>query len=320
VSTSEVGIDPVSKAALEKLLLQFPGGINAIRDITDRRAALETITKKLSEFEDSDVEVYDLQASTRDVNRNITLRIYHAKNNQIKKPIPTLIYIHGGGMVMGNLDTGNLNCFEFVRRLGVKVISIEYRLAPEFPYPAAVDDCVDGITWVVKNADLLNIDVGNIGIYGGSAGGGLVLGTLLKLRDSGENIFKYMIPIYPMIDDSNSTASSFEIDSVGIWDRSTNIEAWEWYLGGSQADEYAAPTRARDLTGLPPCYSDVGSFDLFRDENKLFFERLAQSGIPTEFIVFSGAFHGSENLAPESFLSKAIWEKRFTAIKQFIEM
>jgi len=321
MGASEVEIDPSSEAALENFLLQFPGGLNSIRAITDRRAALDSITKKISEFDDSDVEVRDLQAPTVDKSRNIALRYYGAKNQSNKKEgKPCLIYIHGGGMIMGNLDTGNLNCFEFVRRLDVLVISIEYRKSPEYPYPSAINDCVDGISWIIKNADSLGIDVSNIGIYGSSAGGGLVLGTVLKLRDAGQDIIKYMLPIYPMIDDSNTTASSFEITNVGIWDRSTNIEAWNWYLNGAKADEYAAPTRAQNLAGLPPCYSDVGNFDLFRDENTLFFDRLAKSGVPTEFKVFSGAFHGSENLAPESELSKAIWEKRFSALKQFIAM
>ena len=320
MSASEVEIDPSSKAALENFLLQFPGGLNSIRAITDRRAALDSVTKKISEFEDSDVEARDLRAPTADKNRNIALRLYGAKKQSGKERKACLIYIHGGGMIMGNLDTGNLNCFEFARRLDVLVISIEYQKSPEFPYPAAINDCVDGINWVVKNADSLNIDISNIGIYGSSAGGGLVLGTALKLRDAGQDIIKYMLPIYPMIDDTNTTASSFEITNLGVWDRSTNIEAWNWYLDGTKADEYAAPTRAENLTGLPPCYSDVGNFDLFRDENALFFDRLAKSGVPTEFNVFSGAFHGSENLAPESELSKAIWKKRFSALKQFIEM
>ena len=320
MSASEVEIDPSSKAALENFLLQFPGGLNSIRAITDRRAALDSVTKKISEFEDSDVEARDLRAPTADKNRNIALRLYGAKKQSGKERKACLIYIHGGGMIMGNLDTGNLNCFEFARRLDVLVISIEYRKSPEFPYPAAINDCVDGINWIAKNADSLNIDTSSIGIYGSSAGGGLVLGTVLKLRDMGQDIIKYMLPIYPMIDDTNTTASSFEITNVGVWDRSTNIEAWNWYLSGTKADEYAAPTRAENLTGLPPCYSDVGNFDLFRDENALFFDRLAKSGVPTEFNVFSGAFHGSENLAPESELSKAIWKKRFSALKQFIEM
>lgn len=222
-------------------------------------------------------------------------------------------------MIMGNLETGNLNCLNFARRFDIAVLSIEYRKAPEFPYPAAIEDCIDAISWIVSNAELFNIDLTNLGIYGSSAGGGLVLGTVLKMRDQGSNVFKYMLPIYPMIDSSNTSNSSLEVTNIGVWDRSTNIDAWNWYLNGNQADEYAAPAQAKNLAGLPQCYSDVGSFDLFLDENSLFFERLAKSGVSTEFHVFQGAFHGSENLAPESELSRKIWESRLGAIKRFIE-
>ena len=150
-------------------------------------------------------------------------------------------------------------------------------------------------------------------------GGGLVLGTVLKLRDQGRDVFKYMMPIYPMIDDSNTSLSSQEIIDIGVWDRNTNVEAWGWYLSGKGADEYAAPIRSKNLTNLPQCYSDVGEFDLFRDENSSFFTRLENSGVITEFKIFPGAFHGSENLAPESGLSKVIWKSRFEAIERFIQ-
>ena len=220
---------------------------------------------------------------------------------------------------MGNLETGNLNCLNFARRFDIAVLSIEYRKAPEFPYPAAIEDCIDAISWIVSNAELFNIDLTNLGIYGSSAGGGLVLGTALKMRDQGSNVFKYMLPIYPMIDSSNTSNSSLEVTNIGVWDRSTNIDAWNWYLKGKQADEYAAPAQAKNLAGLPQCYSDVGSFDLFLDENSSFFERLSGAGVSTEFHVFHGAFHGSENLAPESELSKKIWESRLGAIARFIE-
>ncbi len=319
MSALENGIDAASKAALENLLLQFPGGINAISDLSDRRAALNSITKKLGEIEHADIEVRDLYAPSADPKRRISLRVYCSKNRTKRERKSCLIYIHGGGMIMGNLETGNLNCLNFARKFDLLVFSIEYRKSPESPYPAAVSDCVDGIAWIVENADLFDIDLSNVGIYGSSAGGGLVLGTVLKLRDQGQAIFKYMLPIYPMIDDSNTTASSQEVTNIGVWDRSTNIEAWDWYLMGAKADKYAAPTRTEDLTDLPPCYSDVGEFDLFRDENSLFFERLSAAGVPTEFKIFPGAFHGSENLAPDSELSKEIWESRYSAIKRFIE-
>ena len=222
-------------------------------------------------------------------------------------------------MIMGNLETGNLNCLNFARRFDIAVLSIEYRKAPEFPYPAAIEDCIDAISWIVSNSELFKIDLANLGIYGSSAGGGLVLGTMLKMRDQGRNVFKYMLPIYPMIDSSNTSNSSREITNVGVWDRSTNIDAWNWYLNGNQADEYAAPAQAKNLAGLPQCYSDVGSFDLFLDENSSFFERLSGAGVSTEFQVFQGAFHGSENLAPESELSRKIWERRLEAIERFIK-
>ncbi|WP_353484584.1 alpha/beta hydrolase fold domain-containing protein, partial [Haliscomenobacter sp.] len=179
MSASGVEIDPVSRAALDNFLLQFPGGLKSISAIAVRRAALDSVTKKISEFEELDIEVRDLHIPTLDKNRHIALRLYGTNDESNKRHRPCLIYVHGGGMIMGNLDTGNLNCLEFVRKLDILVISIEYRKSPEFPYPAAINDCTDGINWIAKNADSLNIDISNIGIYGSSAGGGLVLGTAL---------------------------------------------------------------------------------------------------------------------------------------------
>jgi acetyl esterase/lipase len=319
MSVSKAGIDAESIAALEGFLLQFPGGLNAISDLNKRRAALNSVTKKINEIEHSDVEVRDIQAPSSEVGRSIPVRLYRAAKESNGSQQPCLIYIHGGGMIMGNLETGNLNCLNFARTFDISVLSIEYRKAPEFPYPAAIDDCIDAISWIVSNSELFNIDLANLGIYGSSAGGGLVLGTVLKMRDQGKNVFKYMLPIYPMIDSSNTSNSSLEITNIGVWDRSTNIDAWNWYLNGNQADEYAAPAQAKNLVGLPQCYSDVGSFDLFLDENSSFFRRLSDAGVSTEFQVFQGAFHGSENLAPESELSRKIWERRLGAIERFIE-
>ena len=319
MSVSKAGIDAESNAALEGFLLQFPGGLNAIIDLNERRAALNSVTKKINEIEHSDVEVRDIQAPSSEVGRSIPVRLYRAAKESDGRQKPCLIYIHGGGMIMGNLETGNLNCLNFARTFDISVLSIEYRKAPEFPYPAAIEDCIDAISWIVSNSELFNIDLANLGIYGSSAGGGLVLGTALKMRDQGRNVFKFMLPIYPMIDSSNTSNSSLEITNVGVWDRSTNIDAWNWYLNGNQADEYAAPAQAKNLAGLPQCYSDVGSFDLFLDENSSFFERLSGAGVSTEFQVFQGAFHGSENLAPESELSRKIWERRLGAIERFIK-
>ena len=185
MSASEDKIDPDSLAALKKLLLQFPGGINAIGDLSKRRLALNSITKKITEIEHSDIEVRDFLVPSSNQDRNIALRAYSAKNGRDNELKPCLFYVHGGGMIMGDLETGNLQCLSFASRFNLIVIAIDYRKSPEFPYPAAINDCFDGITWIASNCELFNIDPTNIGIYGSSAGGGLALGTALKIRDAG---------------------------------------------------------------------------------------------------------------------------------------
>jgi acetyl esterase/lipase len=132
--------------------------------------------------------------------------------------------------------------------------------------------------------------------------------------------FKYMLPIYPMIDDRNETSSTHEVTEIGIWDRAGNIEAWNWYLGGKPADSYAAPARATDLTGLPPAFIDVGELDAFRDEDTEFALRLLKSGVACEFRIYPGAYHASEIFAPEAELSKRIVAGRVDAIKRLIAL
>jgi acetyl esterase/lipase len=119
-----------------------------------------------------------------------------------------------------------------------------------------------------------------------------------------------------MIDDTNETPSSHEITDVGIWDRAANIEAWQWYLGGGKPDQYAAPARAEDLSGLPPTFIDVGTVDMFRDEDIAFAARLMRAGVPTELHVNPGAYHASEAFAPQAALSQRIWERRFDALRR----
>jgi len=147
-------------------------------------------------------------------------------------------------------------------------------------------------------------------------GGGLAIATALLARDRGFPAVCFQMPIYPMIDDRNETASSYEISDIGSWDRAGNIEAWNWYLGEGQADLYAAPARAEDLAGLPPTFIDVGTVDLFRDEDIEFAMRLMQAGVPTELHVHPGAYHDSEGLAPEAPLSRRIWEHRIAALRR----
>jgi acetyl esterase/lipase len=242
------------------------------------------------------------------------VRIYRPVN--ATGTLPGLFFIHGGGMVLGNLDSDDGVPTMLCETLGAVVVSVDYRLAPEHPAPAAIEDCVAALTWMDANADELGYDRGRLAVYGGSAGGGLAIATALMVRDHGGPAISFLMPIYPMIDDRNETPSSHEITEVGIWDRDGNIESWAWYLGGKPADQYSAPARAEDLSGLPPTFIDVGDMDLFRDEDIAFAERLEAAGVPTEFHLYPGAYHASEIFAPTAALSQRIWATRIAALQR----
>jgi len=305
-------IDPASREPLEGLLAAVPGGFNAISDIEQRRAVVGQLL--VAPELDQNVTMEDRMIPGPAGEQKI--RIYQAKNSV--KPAPALVYIHGGGMILGSIEGEAASAQMYCAQTGATVISVDYRKAPEFPYPCGPEDCYSAAMWVFDNATALGIDTKNIGIYGGSAGGGLVLAVALMARDRNSMSFKYMLPIYPMIDDRNETSSTHEVTEIGIWDRAGNIEAWNWYLGGKSADGYAAPARATDLSGLPPAFIDVGELDAFRDEDTEFALRLLKSGVACEFRIYPGAYHASEIFAPEADLSKRIVAGRVDAIKRFI--
>ena len=313
MSSERNRLDPESREPLEGLLAALPGGFNAIADIEQRRAV---VSQLLVEPElDPRVTMEDRMIPGPAGEQMI--RIYRPKGST--SALPGLINVHGGGMILGSVQGDAATAQMLAVESGAIVVSVDYRKAPEDPYPAALNDCYSASQWVFDNAKDLGIDPDNIGIYGGSAGGGLILGVCLMARDRGSMRFKYMMPIYPMIDDRNETASTHDVTEVGIWDRSGNIEAWELYLGGKPADGYAAPTRAEDVSGLPPAFINVGEMDAFRDEDAAFALRLAQGGVPCEFRIYPGAYHASEVFAPEAELSKRIWSGRIDALKRFIK-
>ena len=221
---------------------------------------------------------------------------------------PAFYWIHGGGMVLGNVETSDPYCANIADKLNILVGSVEYRLAPEHPFPAPMEDCYAGLKWFADSADQLGIDCGRIAIGGGSAGGGLAAGLALLARDRGEVDVCFQLLVYPMIDDRNTTRSAEAITDERVWNRDANLHGWDAYLagnaGGDDVSPYAAPARATDLAGLPPAYINVGVLDLFVDEDITYAQRLLAAGVPTELHVYPGAFHGSANLVPNSALSQ----------------
>ena len=308
--TTRDRIDPESRIPLEGLLEVLPGGFNAIADITARRDFLTQMLSATPAPENPRIEISNHVAPGPD--GDLAVRVYRPVG--AKTALPGLVYIHGGGMIMGSLDGEDGTCQMMADELGAVVASIDYRKAPEYPYPAGPEDCYAAASWVAENAATLGIDSSRLGLYGASAGGGLAIAVALMARDRGAPHFSFMVPIYPMIDDRNTSESSRMVVDVGIWDREGSLEAWSWYLGGKKADHYAAPACAEDLAGLPPAFIDVGELDMFRDEDLDFAKRLSEAQVPVEFHLWPGAYHASDIFAPDSALSKRIWLTRLAGI------
>jgi acetyl esterase/lipase len=235
-----------------------------------------------------------------------TVRVYSPPTKTDGRPC--IYWIHGGGYLFGSGLTVDARINRWVEELDCVAVSIEYRLAPEDPYPAPLDDCYAGLLWAARNADELGIDPANIAIVGASAGGGLAAGLAIRARDRGEVAPAFQLLIYPMIDDTNTTPSS-RIDGALVWSRGANEMGWSAYLGSrSGTDDVpgeAAASRVPDVAGLPPAWIGVGSLDVFRDEDLAYASRLLAAGITTEVHVYPGAPHGFEMMAPGAAIAQA---------------
>lgn len=215
-------------------------------------------------------------------------------------PVPALVYIHGGGFVLGGLEMSHHLGLEVAAEIGAVVVSVDYRLAPENPYPAPLEDCYAALVWTEASARELGVDPTRIAIGGESAGGGLSAGLALLARDRGGPAICFQYLGIPELDDRLETPSMIRFVDTPLWNRPNAVRSWEYYLNGQPADQYAAPARAGDLSGLPPAYVSVCEFDPLRDEDLIYAHRLIQAGVPTEVHHFPGTFHGSSLVAAAS--------------------
>lgn len=220
---------------------------------------------------------------------------------------PGIYHTHGGGMILGDRFTGAEEFLSWVMEFDAVLVSVEYRLAPENPDPAPVDDSYAGLVWMAQHADELGFDTDRLVIGGASAGGGIAAGVTLLSRDLGTPALAGQLLIYPMLDDRNATVSSHQINGIGVWDRGSNDTGWDALLGDRRKTEavsiYAAPARATDLTNLPPTFIDVATAEVFRDEDVAYATRIWEQGGIAELHVWPGGFHGFDFVAPQAALS-----------------
>lgn len=223
-------------------------------------------------------------------------------------PRPVIYHVHGGGMILGNNRVGVDVALAWAKELDAVVVSVEYRLAPENPYPAQIEDVYAGLVWTAEHAGELGGDPGRIVLAGASAGGGLSAALALLTRDRKGPRPIGQVLMCPMLDDRNDTPSSHQMAGLGVWDRTANETGWTALLGelrgGPDVPAYAAPARAEDLAGLPPAFLDVGSAETFRDEVVSYASRIWQAGGVAELHVWPGGFHGYDGFAPQAALSQ----------------
>ncbi len=229
-------------------------------------------------------------------------------------PVPWFLHLHGGGLVTGTMWDDVVPLLDLAAEAGCAIASVGYRLAPEDPYPAALDDAEAALTWLVAHAGELGLDPARVVVEGISAGAGLAAALTLRVRDRGGPVPAGQMLLCPMLDDRNDSGSTRQMAGHGAWDRTANATAWRAYLGdaagGADVPAYAAPARASDLSGLPPAFVDVGSAETFRDEVVDYATRLWLSGCAAELHVWPGGFHGFEYFEPTAVLSRHAREAR----------
>ncbi|MBX3099590.1 MAG: alpha/beta hydrolase [Salinibacterium sp.] len=238
--------------------------------------------------------------------------------------LPCLYNIHGGGTIYGTRDMDNGRLVPLVEEFGAVVVNVEYRLAPENPAPAPVEDCYAGLVWVVEHADELGIDPSKIVVMGGSAGGGLSAGVALLARDRKGPALAGQLLLCPMLDDTNTTPSSYQYDGFSTWPRHMGILAWSALLGENAGNPdadvsiYSAPARATDLSNLPPAFIEAGSAELFRDEDTAYASRIWAVGGQAELHIWGGAFHGFDMFAPDHELTRAALAARSSWLRRVL--
>lgn len=272
-------------------------------DLTDIGAARTKIRGVLEALQAATppiegVEITVQEAPYADGSYTVPVRVYQPKNKS--GTLPGFFWIHGGGYVLNSAEDDDATAAHFALTYNCVVVSVDYRLAPENPFPIPLEDCYTALKWMYDSADALDFDPERIAIGGASAGGGLCAGLAQITRDRGEVPVIYQLLIYPMIDDRNIEQASDPIFDHYVWSRHSNLRGWRAYLGMEpgtpKTPKYAAPLRTDNLEGLPPALILVGDVDLFLEEDLAYATRLIQAGVPTEVHVYPGGVHAFDLL------------------------
>jgi acetyl esterase/lipase len=253
---------------------------------------------------------------------DVLVRVYVPDGDAPTGGRPAVLDIHGGGFVVGSIEMEHAFAAHFARELGALIAVVEYRLAPEHPFPAGVEDCYAALSWLHANATDLGVDPDRIAVGGQSAGGGLTAATVLLARDRGGPPVCFQFLGIPELDHRLETTSMRTFVDTPMWHRGNAIKSWEMYLGPDHEGEvspYASPSVATDLSGLPPAYVTTMEFDPLRDEGILYAVRLLEAGVNVELHSFPGTFHGSA-LIPFAAVSRRANDELLVALRRGLKL
>ncbi len=243
----------------------------------------------------------------------VSVRLHRPSPSQ--EPLPAMLWIHGGGMVIGAAAQDDAICRRFSQELGILVAAVDYRLAPEHPFPVPLHDCYDALSWLAQQQE---VDTTRVVVGGASAGGGLAAGLALLAYRRGEVPLAFQLLTYPMLDDRTATRPDAGAGKRRLWSNASNRFGWQSYLGqapgGAEVDGLAAPARVDGLSHLPPAWIGVGTSDLFYEEDVAYAERLNAAGVPCELDVVQGAFHGFDAVKPKAGVSQTFRSAQIAAL------
>jgi acetyl esterase/lipase len=294
-------LDPQVADALTPIAAAMAGTTPPpVGDVAARRAAIEGLIAHIDTAQPApaDITTTDHHLSTAD---GATIRLrWYAKRGTPNEPGPAAVYFHSSGMIFGHIDLFNGSVARYVSTSGTPILSVDYRRAPEHPYPTPVEDAYAGLVWLHDHAAELGVSTDRIAVFGDSAGGGLAAAVSILARDRQGPAITKQILLMPMLDDRNIDPDPHLAPFVS-WSWDDNRTGWEALLGdaagGPDVPAYAAPARVADPSGLPPTYIDVGQLDIFRDESITYALRLSQAGVPVEFHLHPGVPHLFEGIA-----------------------
>lgn len=258
---------------------------------------------------------------SRNGGKDIRIRIFKPLNSTTE--LPGMLYIHGGGMMLGNPEDYLAVIKNFIDAKPCVIVAPDYRKAFDAPYPAAFNDCYDTLLWINEHVTQLGVIPDKLIVAGHSAGGGLAASVSLKATETQDVKIAFQVPIYPMLDDRQDSESAMDNNSAG-WNSKSNQMGWSAYLReltkkGLEVPPYAAAARAVDYSKLPPTITFVGDLEPFRDETIAYVENLEREGITVTFKLFRGCYHAFEVLFPNLEISKEAWSFLLTNFSAYVD-